>query len=68
MRIRNRLEKLEKKIQPLIQNESNKYWSEFLTRLTLNQLNTLHDLMDEGKNDETIAFIKEIEKEWQAAL
>lgn len=68
MRIRNRLEKLEKKIQPLIQNESNKYWSEFLTRLTLNQLRTLVGFMDEGKNDETIALIKEIEKEWQAAL
>lgn len=68
MRIRNRLEKLEKKIQPLIQNESNKYWSEFLTRLTLNQLRTLVGFMDEGKNDEAVAFIKEVEKEWQAAL
>lgn len=68
MRIRKRLEKLEKKIQPLIQNESNKYWSEFLTRLTLDQLRTLVGFMDEGKNDEAVAFIKEIEKEWQAAL
>ncbi|CAN5551938.1 hypothetical protein BH10ACI1_BH10ACI1_18960 [soil metagenome] len=61
MNLKSRVQKLEKKTFKKWEQD----YSELLKRLTDEQLQTLYDLIKEGKSREAESFIKQVKLSWQ---